>query len=136
MKINIAPKYLLDTNVMLEAFHGEEPIASRVKSWIENGEIALSAVIVAEIVSKASKEEKEKLDLLISKFGVLPVDQVVAEIAGQYRQDFARKKKRVYLLDCFIAGTAKLYNLKLATMNIKDFPMTDIEIVDPSRLQK
>jgi len=134
MKIDTVRKYLLDTNVMLEAFRGEEPIASRVKSWIESGEIALSAVTVAEIVSKASKEEKEKLDLLVSKFGVLPVDQVIAEIAGQYRQDFARKKKRVYLLDCFIAATAKLFNLILVTRNYKDYPMKDIKVLLPTSI--
>ncbi len=131
MKIGIAPRYLLDTNVLLEAFWGTEPSASKIKAWIENGEIAISAVTVAEVVSKASTDEKEKLDLLISKFGVLPIDQVVGEIAGQYRQDFARKKKRVYLLDCFIAATAKLFNLKLITRNLKDYPMTDIEILSP-----
>lgn len=131
MKIGIVPKYLLDTNILLEAFWGVEPVASRTRLWIEQGMIAISAVTVAEIVSKASKEEKEKLDLLMSKFGVLPIDQVVAEIAGQYRQDFARKEKRVYLLDCLIAATAKLYNLELVTRNIKDYPMADIEVVDP-----
>ncbi|MBI2310166.1 type II toxin-antitoxin system VapC family toxin [Candidatus Collierbacteria bacterium] len=134
MKIGTAPKYLLDTNVMLEAFHGEEPIASRVKSWIESGEIALSAVTVAEIVSKASVIEKEKLDLLVSRFGALAVDQVVAEIAGKYRKDFARKKKRVYLLACFIAATAKLYNLTLVTRNYKDFPMKDIKVLLPTSI--
>lgn len=133
MKIGIAPKILLDTNVILAAFWGKEPIASTVKSWIESGQIAISAVSVGEITSKASKTEGEKLSLLISKFGVLPIDQVVAEIAGRYRLEFSRKKNKVFLLDCFIAGTAKLYNLKLATMNVKDYPMTDIEVVDPSR---
>lgn len=133
MKIGIVPKILLDTNVILAAFWGKEPIASVVKSWIESGQIAISAVSVGEIISKAEKTEKEKLSLLISKFGVLPIDQVIAEIAGYYRLEFSRKKNKVFLLDCFIAGTAKLYNLKLATMNVKDFPMTDIEIVDPSR---
>lgn len=133
MKISIVPKILLDTNVILTAFWGKEPVASVVKSWIESGQIAISAVSVGEITSKASKTETEKLSLLISKFGVLPIDQVVAEIAGNYRLEFSRKKNKVFLLDCFIAGTAKLYNLKLATMNVKDFPMTDIEIVDPSR---
>jgi predicted nucleic acid-binding protein len=131
MKTNIVPKVLLDTNVLLEAFWGREPVASRVRSWIENGEIAVSAITVAEIISKAKKEEREKLDLLVSKFGPLPVDEVVAEIAGNYRKEFARKQKRVFLLDCLIAATAKLYNLALATRNVKDYPMKDIEIISP-----
>lgn len=133
MKIGIVPKVLLDTNIILATFWGKEPTASLIGSWIESGLIAISAVSVGEIISKASKTEKEKLRLLISKFGVLPIDEVVAEIAGSYRLEFSRKKSKIFLLDCFIAATAKLYNLKLATMNVKDFPMTDIEIIDPSR---
>jgi len=131
MKIGIVPKLLLDTNIILEAFWGVEPTASWVKSAIEAGEMALSAVTVAEIVSKASTEERQKLDLLVSKFGVLSVNQVVAEIGGAYRKEFSRKQKRAYLLDCLIAATAKLYNLKLVTHNLKDYPMTDIEVVSP-----
>lgn len=133
MKIAIVPKFILDTNIILESFWGREPVSSRVKSWIEAGQIAVSTVSIGEIVSKASQSEKEKLRLLVSKFGALPVDQVVAEIAGNYRHQFSRKQKKVYLLDCFIAATAKLYNLKLVTRNIKDYPMEDIEIFDPSR---
>lgn len=132
MKIGIVPKILLDTNVIIDAFLGREPIASQVRQWIESGSIALSAVSVGEIISKASKEEMEKLDLLISKCGTLPVDDVVAGIAGNYRREFFRKEKRVFLIDCFIAATAKLYNLKLATRNVKDFPMKDIVVIDPS----
>lgn len=133
MKIGIVPKVLLDTNVILETFVGKEPTASRVRAWIEAGTIALSAVSVGEITSKASKDEIEKLELLVSTFGVLPVDGVVAKIAGAYRKAFSRKEKRVFLLDCFIAATAKLFNLKLATRNVKDYPMSDIEVIDPSR---
>jgi len=134
MKINIAPEFLLDTNVVLEAFWGKKPIASKVKAWIENGKIAVSTITIAEILSKASKEETEKLKLLTSRFGSLPIDEPTAEIAGGYRKQFLRKKKKAYLLDCLIAATAKLYNLKLVTANIKDYPMKDIEIVNSSSL--
>ena len=131
MKISIVPEFLLDTNVILEAFWGKQPTAKLVKNWIKQGKIAISAISVGEILSKASKEEKEKLNLLVRRFGVLPVDEVVAGIAGEYRRQFSRKKKKVYLLDCFIAATAKLYNLTLVTRNIKDYQMNDVKIVNP-----
>lgn len=131
MKIATVPEFLLDTNIIIEAFWGKEPVASLVESWIEEGVIAMSAVTVSEILSKANKKEKEKLSLLTNRFGAFPVDVTVAEIAGNYRKEFSRKKTRVYLLDCFIAATAKLYNLKLVTKNTKDYPMKDVEIIDP-----
>lgn len=134
MKIAIAPEYLLDTNIVLEAFWGKKPSADLVKTWIKKGKIALSTITIAEVLSKASKEEREKLKLLTSKFGALPVDEVVAEIAGHYRLQFSRKKKRVYLLDCLIAATAKLYNLKLVTKNNQNYPMKDIQVLNPAKI--
>lgn len=130
MKTSIDPKYLLDTNILLEAFWGKEPVASRVKNWIKEGEIALSPICIAEVLSKGSREEKEKLKLLQNQFGILPIDATVAEIAGNYRFEFSQKSKKVYLLDCFMAATAKLFNLKLVTHNVKDYPMKDIEVID------
>lgn len=131
MKTLIAPKYLLDTNIVLEAFWGKEPIAEAVKEWISEGQITVSAITVAEVLSKATKAEKEKLDLLIDQFGSLPADTTVARLAGEYRVEFSRKNKRVYLLDCLIAATAKLYDLTLVTKNITDYPMKDIEVLNP-----
>ena len=69
-----------------------------------------------------------------SKLGVLRVDQPVAEIAGDYRQQFNHKTTRIYLLDCLIAATAKLYNLTLVTRNTNDYPMTDITILNPYKI--
>lgn len=133
MKLAIVPEYLLDTNVLLETFWGKQPTAKLTKTWIKEGKIAISAVSIGEILSKASPEEKDKLNLLAHRFGVLPVDWVVAEMAGEYRQEYSRKRKRVYLLDCFIAATAKLYDLKLVTRNVTDYPMKDITIIDPKK---
>lgn len=131
MKIDTDKRYLLDTNILLEAFLGKEPTASLMKNWIINGRIALCPVSVAEILSKATGEEKEKINILVQKFGVLSIDEKVAEIAGNYRFEFSRKAKKVYLLDCFIAAIAKKHNLILVTHNVKDYPMKDIEIIDP-----
>lgn len=124
-------KYLLDTNILLEALWGKEPAASLVFKWIKNKQLILSPIVVGEIYAKASKEEKQKLELLISKFGVLPLDALIAKTAGEYRQKFLKKKKKVFLLDCFLAATAKIYNLTLVTRNISDYPMKDIRIFDP-----
>ena len=44
-------KFLLDTNVILAAFWGKEPVASAVKDWISHGLIAVSTVSVAEVLS-------------------------------------------------------------------------------------
>ncbi len=131
MKTNAGKRYLLDTNILLEAFWGKEPAARLVKNWITEGKITLCPIPVAEILSKATEEESEKIKILVRKFGVLPIDEKVAEIAGNYRFEFSRKTKKVYLLDCFMAAVAKKNNLTLLTHNVKDYPMKDIEVINP-----
>jgi predicted nucleic acid-binding protein len=125
------PHYLLDTNVLIEAFLGVEPPASKVRQWIESSQISLSVISVAEYLSKASAPERHSLQQLLSVFGSLPVDQHIAEIAGDYRQKFSTKSKKVYLLDCLIAATAQKHGLVLVTRNTSDYPMTDIQVLDP-----
>ncbi|EKD57303.1 MAG: hypothetical protein ACD_57C00349G0004 [uncultured bacterium] len=131
MKISTDSKNLLDTNILIEAFRGTEPTASLVKKWIKEGNIAISVITVAEFLVNANKEEKEKLSLVLTKFAPLAVEQTIAEIAAEYRREYSRKSKRVYLIDCLIAATAKLYNLTLVTKDTKDYPMKDIKIINP-----
>lgn len=129
----IVPKYLIDTNVLIEAILGIAPSSTFVERAINEGSIALSAIVVAEFLSKASKEEQEKLDLLTAHFGVFPIDQTIAQIAAEYRKEFSQKSKKVYLLDCLVAGTAKLHGLTVITNNTTDYPMKDIIVIAPTQ---
>ena len=132
--MNIGAKYLLDTNILIELMLGRERWTDNVKKWVENGEIAINSIVVAEFLSKASQLEREKLKLLTSRFGVISIDEVIGEVAGNYRQQFLNRKNKVYLLDCIMAATAKVCNLILVTRNTTDFPMKDIEIMDPEKI--
>jgi len=131
--MDIEAKYLLDTNVILETFWGKEKVAEKIGKWIESGKIVISVICMAEILSKASKKEERMLRMLVKEFGVVEINQEIAELAGKYRFEFLKKTKRVYLLDCLIAATAKFYGLTLVTRNTKDYPMDDIKVLDPSQ---
>ncbi len=131
MKTYTDSKNLLDTNILIEAINGVEPTASLVKNWMREGNIAISVITIAEFLANANKDEKEKLSLILTRFAPLPVEQTLAEIAASYRKEFYRKTKKVYLVDCLIAATAKLYNLTLVTKDTKDYPMKDIKIIKP-----
>lgn len=61
---------------------------------------------------------------------ILEVNLEVARLAGEYRKKFL-KKKRIQLLDYFLAAQAKLNNLILVTHNKSDFPMKDIKVISP-----
>lgn len=124
--------YLPDTNIFIRAFNGFEPEASFLKRAISENNLDISVITVAEFYPKAKDVEIEAFDKLLGKFSALEIDEKIAKIAAKYRKQFLRKTSRVFLLDCFLAAQAKIYNLTLVTNNLSDFPMKDIRVVSPN----
>lgn len=124
-------RFLPDSNIFIRASKGFEPEFAFVNKQIEKNELIISVVAIGEFYAKATESEKQMFDNLITRFGVLGIDEIAARLAGDYRSEYLKKSKRVYLLDCFLAAQAKLNNLTLVTNNKSDFPMKDIKIISP-----
>ncbi|PIZ63994.1 hypothetical protein CO051_02705 [Candidatus Roizmanbacteria bacterium CG_4_9_14_0_2_um_filter_39_13] len=125
--------YLLDSNILIYGFKGIEPYKSLGVDLLSQKQLALSILTVAEFLAGATKQEKAMLDDLLSTATLYTIDYTIARTAAYYREMYARKHKRVFLIDCLIAATAKVHNLTLVTNNAKDFPMKDIYILDPRK---
>jgi len=48
--------------------------------------------------------------------------------AGQDRYSFARRGRTLSITDMLVAATAREHQAILVTGNVKDYPMTDIDI--------
>jgi len=62
---------------------------------------------------------------------VLPVDSEIAEGWGVLLARSEAEGRRMNLMDCFLAATAKAYKLTLVTRNGKDFVGFGVEVFDP-----
>lgn len=122
--------YLLDTNVLILGIKGSEPDRTFLKKVISKKQLYLSVISVSEFLSQASEEAEEKFKALLINFPILSVDLETAKLVAEYRKKYL-KKKRIQLLDYFIAAQAKLNNLTLVTGNISDFPMKDVKVIAP-----
>lgn len=122
--------FLPDTNIFILGLIGSEPEAGFLKKAIEKKRLCISVVVIGEFLSKVKEQDTEAFNSLVNVFKVLPVDQAVARVGAKLRWE-SLKTKRVYLIDCFLAAQAKLYNLTLVTNNKADFPMKDIKIMAP-----
>lgn len=121
--------YLPDTNVLIYALSGRRPYSDWLTAWIKGNKLVLSAIVVAEFLSGAAKDEEIAFRILLENFEVLPVDSVVAQIGAEYRKKFKEKEKKIWLSDCLIAATCKVFGAVLVTFDKKDYPMEDVEIV-------
>lgn len=123
--------YLPDTNILVNYFRGKDPERDLFTKVISSNNLYISVITIAEILAGAPDQEVKDLHELLSASNVVVANQEVAAIAGNYRRQFSRKTKKVYLMDCFIAASCKSQNLTLITNDKKDFPMKDIKIISP-----
>lgn len=111
------PLYLLDTNICIYLLGAvSEPLRARVADCSE-GEIAISAIVLAELVVGIERHDPgalAKLDNLLRIAAVLPFDSAAARAFGNL--PFKRAK-----FDRLIAAHALALGLTLVTANVADF---------------
>ena len=134
-------KLLLDTVTVSEFRKGDGKSAAvhRWQASLADGMFGLSVVTVAEIrygirrVERKDPPFAERLrdwySLLVAQnemFHILPIDRLIAEHAADIRS-----VSQCPYQDAFIAATAKVHNLTLATRNTGDFEAYGIDLVNP-----
>ena len=88
-----------------------------------NERAAISAISVMELYAGArSQRDEQDLVALCHQFACLPVGQQIGERAGAMMRHF-HKSHGIDIPDAIIAATAEHHGLKLATLNVKHFPM-------------
>ena len=120
--------YLPDTNVLIYALSGVKPYSGWLEKWIRNNKLVLSSIVIAEFLSGATKNEEKYFKVLLERFKILPVDENVAQVAAGYKRKFGKKSKKIWLSDCLIAATCKVFGAVLVTADRRDYPMRDILI--------
>ena len=119
---------LLDTNVAIAFFNGNEEVLKRIQAEI--GRIALSTLVVAEFdygakASQKAKENIEKLHRFVDIVQVVPFDLECAKIFGTIKSKLRKLGKPTGETDAFIAATAMFHKALLVTGNRKHFENID-----------
>jgi predicted nucleic acid-binding protein len=119
---------VLDTTVLIDALRGR-PAADRIEELMARDELLLSTAInVEEVVRGLRPEEQQAADLLFTGLRILPIRRAEAERAGRWRREFAGRGITLHQADCLIAAAAHLAGARLATANVKDFPMPGLTV--------
>lgn len=134
--------FLLDTNVVSELRKRPGAVNPHVLAWAQRRparDLYLSVVTVMEIelgVARPQRRDRRQSALLrewmasgvLAGFAgrILPVDVEVALRAAHLHVPDPRPER-----DAFIAATADVHGLTIATRNIRDFQSTGVAVVDP-----
>jgi hypothetical protein len=123
-------RYLLDTTALIDFSKGREPAKTRILDMIDNGdELGLCAINVAEFYAGVRSGERPDLDRFIAALNCWDITFEDGLQAGVYRYRFAREGKATATADVLIAAVARRQGAAVVTANVKDYPMTDVEVL-------
>lgn len=118
---------LVDTDVLIDFLRGLPEARDFVRDL--PFDTAISAITVAELhVGVRDGGERTALQGMLETFRILSLDAEIARRGGLLRRDFGRSHG-VGLNDGLIAATAEVHGLKLASLNLKHYPMLTAEQV-------
>lgn len=121
-------KYLIDTNLWIDAMSGKTPAIELLHTAVEAEWSGYSAITRLELFSYPAlkKEDEKKISDLLSYFTEIDVTSAVID-----RAILLRQASRIKVPDALIAATALLVDASLATRNVDDFTGISLDIINP-----
>lgn len=121
-------RLLLDTTVLIDALRGRAA-ADRLRTLRRQGvEPWVSVVSVEEIWRGLRPPEEAAARRLVAALRLAPLGVVEGQRSGRWRREYAAKGITLHQADCLVAAAAVGVGAALATANVKDFPMPEVEV--------
>nr|WP_207782612.1 type II toxin-antitoxin system VapC family toxin [Phytoactinopolyspora limicola] len=114
---------LVDSDVLIAHLRGLDAARAWLLQARQAGPLSISVVSVAELTGGMRSGERREVWSLLGAFRVEPVTEVVARRAGEFTRQYRRSHDGIGLGDYMIAATADVRGLRLATLNVRHFPM-------------
>ena len=112
----------LDTSVLIDYFRKAKKENSFLYELTESYEnFAVSVITEFEIYSGSNEVQQEFWNQFFENLTVLPFDSKTSQVATKLFKELKQENKLIAMPDLLIGATAYSNNLKLATLNVKDF---------------
>jgi len=118
--------YMLDTNICSYIIRNKpQSIKAKLQEVEENHTIALSSIVVSELLYGATKKDSSKLMRIVSafidNFIIYDYSKISAESYADIRTDLEKKGKIIGANDLLIASHALSLGAVLVTNNTREF---------------
>ena len=121
-------RLLLDSTVLIDALRGR-PAAARVTALRRTGTEPWACVIsVEEILRGLLPGEEPVVRRLFNSLRLAPLGVTEGMRTGGWRRAFVLRGITLHQADCLIAAAAVGVGAALATANVDDFPMAEINV--------
>ena len=120
---------LLDTTVVIDLLRGRSEAVRRLRGLRDAGDTpCVCAVNVEETVRGLRPAESEPAGRLFRGLHVVPLGEPEGRQAGEWRRENAARGLTLAQADCLVAAAALSVGGRLATGNVKDFPMPELAV--------
>ncbi|WP_308798961.1 PIN domain-containing protein [Agromyces silvae] len=114
---------VVDTSLVIDALRGNVGALGLIRAWREQDVLRASEITKLEVLAgMRPREERVTLNLL----GVItwhPIDDEIAEVAGELGRRWLPGNRSIDAADLAIAATALTLDAEIMTLNLKHFPM-------------
>jgi predicted nucleic acid-binding protein len=114
---------VVDTSVLIDVLRGERAAAAVLREAREAGPLQASEVTRLEVLAGMRAREEDATRTLFGAFVWHPLDEGIAEIAGELGRQWLPGNSGIDSADLAIAATAVALDAQLLTRNVKHFPM-------------
>lgn len=116
------PKLLIDTSIIIDHFRNKVKTNTQLIRLYQKYLLHISSVTVFELYNGASTSEKVRdIELLLKNVRVIDFSTKIAFEASKIYRQLLSENKVIEFRDIFIASTAKVNKIPLATLNLNHF---------------
>lgn len=122
-------KLVLDTHIVIDLLKKSPAVVKAFLDLTQGGtRFLLSPIVVAEVYAGAFEREHQSLEALFALCERIDMDHAMGQQAGRYAKQYAKAYQGIALEDFMLAATAHVHRCPLWTLNLKHYPMADIEL--------
>jgi predicted nucleic acid-binding protein len=115
-------RIILDSSILISHLRGDAQATSFLISLPAEDRL-VSVLTRVEIEGGMRSGERRDVASLFGVLRMIPVTDLIARRAAAHLRKFRRSHAAIDLVDYVIAATAELHEAKLATLNVRHFPM-------------
>jgi predicted nucleic acid-binding protein len=116
---------LIDTSILIDHLRKPRKDKTIFYRFAQQRELLISAITEFEFSIGATPKNRAYIEKLLAKLPALPFDSTCVKTAAEIYRDLKARNQLISLPDIFIAATALVHGVPLATLNRKHFERID-----------
>jgi predicted nucleic acid-binding protein len=120
---------VLDTTVVIDVLKERPRAIERFLALETQGDVPhVCAITVEEVSAYLRPDERGRAAAMFEGLSIAPLGLAEGRLAGWWRRRFRTSRRTLTQADALIAAAAAGIGARLATGNVKDFPMREVEV--------